>query len=393
VKRIANLVFSKVSGDGRVQRQVQHAAREFAVDVIAAGSWVPDIPNVSFHSIQRSPISRVGKRVLQARLLGGRLAHRLWEDAFWSFRIHRDALSCLLSNGPFDIIHANDVEALPVAVRAAEQMGAKVVFDAHEYHPGQAKFLVGRRRWTHLPYVSYLLREYLPRVDAFFTTSPGFARLYKENFGFEPLVILNAPELVQVSPRSVNPNSIRLVHHGAAKPAREPDKFIRMMEYLDERYTLDLMLVRDSNDYFASLESMAASIDPGRIKIRSAVAPGEIVSAISEYDIGVHTLPPIGLNHIYPLPNKLFEFMGAGLAVVIGPCPEMAKIVNDYKVGVVADDHTPKALAKAVSSLDASRINDLKGRSIVAARIFNAEVEMQKLVTHYMALAANDQVS
>jgi len=388
VKRIANLVFSKFSADGRVQRQVQHASREFAVDVIAAGSWVPDIPNVSFHSIRRSPISSVGKRVLQARLLGGKLASRLWESAYWSFGIHRDALNCLLSNGPFDIIHANDIEALPVAVRAAARMGAKVVFDAHEYHPGQAKFLVGRRRWTHLPYVSYLLREYLPRVDAFFTTSPGFARLYNENFGFEPMITLNAPELVPVSLRPVAPNLIRLVHHGAAKPAREPDRFIRMMEHLDERYTLDLMLVRDSADYFEFLKTMAASIDPDRIKIRDAVKPSEIVSAISEYDIGVHTLPPMGLNHIYPLPNKLFEFIGAGLAVVIGPCPEMAKIVNDYDIGVVAADHTPAALADAVSSLGASRINDMKGRSIVAARIFNAEVEMQKLVTVYKQLAA-----
>lgn len=383
MKRVANLVFSKISGDGRVQRQLHHTAKEFKIDLYSRGAWEPFSENISFHPLSKSAITQLGRKLLKARLLGGRILSSFWETAYWSFEIHRDALTQLERDGPFDLIHANDMETLPVAVHAARKSGAKVLFDAHEYHPGQAKYLAGNRRWTHPPYVRYLLETYLPEVDVFVTTSPGFAELYKENFGFEPEIILNVPEMPRVAKYRAPADKIRLVHHGAAKPAREPDRFIRMMEFLDERFTLDLMLVRDGGGYYNELEKLAAELAPGRVSFHQSVSPDQIVNAISQYDIGVHTLPPIGLNHVFPLPNKLFEFMCAGLAVVIGPCPAMKDVVTQNGVGVVATDHSPQALATAISSLSRETLGQFKKNSIVASQRLNATVEMQKLVKTY----------
>ena len=54
----------------------------------------------------------------------------------------------------------------------------------------------------------------------------------------------------------------------------------------------------------------------------------EIVDTIAEYDIGLFILSPINFNYYHALPNKLFEFIQARLAIAVSPSPEMARIVH-----------------------------------------------------------------
>lgn len=388
MKRIANIVFSTFSKDGRVQRQVSHASEEFDVEVIARGTQIPDLAHVPFHTLKRQPQSRLRKRLFQARLLAGKIQSRMWDRAYWSNSMHNSALDLIRQNGPFDLLHANDLETLPVAVRAAQESGAKVVFDAHEYFPDQTKFNTGRLKWTHPAYVSHLLKAYLPRVDAFTTVSPGLAQLFHENFGIEPQLICNTPSRTSIVQRATNPNHVRIVHHGAAKPARGPERFIEMMQHLDSRYTLELMLVGGTDHYLDFLNDKARSLAPGRVMFHAPVSPSNIVSTISGCDIGIHSLQPKGMNYIHSLPNKLFEFINAGLAIVVGPSPDMSGLVRSRDVGAVAADHSALSLAEAVSSMKCEEIDFYKKNSLLASRDLNADVEMAKLVALYGQLTS-----
>ncbi|MGC3948657.1 MAG: hypothetical protein QM762_29850 [Chryseolinea sp.] len=98
-----------------------------------------------------------------------------------------------------------------------------------------------------------------------------------------------------------------------------------------------------------------------------------MVKTVNSYDIGVFLLPPINFNYENTLPNKLFDFIQGRLGVAIGPTPEMAEIVNQYKNGVVANDFTPIALADKLAPLTATDIISFKNRSAIAARELNAE--------------------
>jgi hypothetical protein len=116
------------------------------------------------------------------------------------------------------------------------------------------------------------------------------------------------------------------------------------------------------------------------------VPPEEIVSTLVKYDIGISVIPSQPLSYKYSLPNKFFEYIAAGLAVVIGPSPEMARFVQRYDLGAIAADFEAKSLANTVKKLSADDINQMKRNSLKAAQSLNADVEMGKLMGIYRNL-------
>jgi hypothetical protein len=93
----------------------------------------------------------------------------------------------------YDLIHANDWNSLPIA-SAARNSKTRVLFDAHEYTPGQfTQHFTGR--YLKSPYFEYMLRTYSKNVDKIVTVSEGIANLYKSNFGWNVDVVRNAPNM------------------------------------------------------------------------------------------------------------------------------------------------------------------------------------------------------
>jgi hypothetical protein len=138
-----------------------------------------------------------------------------------------------------------------------------------------------------------------------------------------------------------------------------------MVDFLDDRFTLTLMLTKNNLDYYQELLELASG-NP-RIDFREPVAFTEIVQEINQYDVGVYILEPNSFNNKYALPNKFFEFIQARLAVAIGPSPEMGRLVHAYDLGLVADDFKPQALAERLKELTREKIENYKQRTAEAA--------------------------
>ena len=80
------------------------------------------------------------------------------------------------------------------------------------------------------------------------------------------------------------------------------------------------------------------------------------------------------------MPNKFFEFIQARLMVAIGPSPEMARLVKQYDLGIIAKDFSPQEMAKSLNSLSKEQILQYKENVNKAAEILNAEKEGEKLL-------------
>jgi len=141
---------------------------------------------------------------------------------------------------------------------------------------------------------------------------------------------------------------------------------IEMMDILDDRFELDLMLVPTDATYFRRLEAMASRRP--RTRIVPPVPMQGLPRQLNRYDIGLFLLPPTNFNYRNALPNKFFEFIQARLAVAIGPSPEMARLVRQYGCGVVSERFDPGSLARELGKLDAAGIASMKQRSHAAAR-------------------------
>ena len=287
----------------------------------------------------------------------------------------------LLRGESFAAIHANDFHALAVGARLAGSWGARLVVDLHEHSPGEhEQRLVWR--WIHADARRALLRRYASQIDAAITVCAPIARLYQNEVGLAPIVIRNTPDLAAAADHHVAGARFQLLHHGAAIRARRLEDAITTVALLDARFTLEFLLTGDGV-YIAELEALAARVAPGRVVFSPPVPPAQIVARIAVADIGLCVIPPVNTNYRLALPNKLFDALGAGLALAIGPSPAMAEVVAQYNCGVIAADFTPHAMAAALGALTPDALTHLRAGARRAAQDLNAGVEMPKLVALY----------
>lgn len=289
----------------------------------------------------------------------------------------RQVLARLKDSEPHLAILANDAEALPLAVHLAERWSARLIYDAHEYSPRQFE---NNRRWRLFfqRYYDWICRAHLPKVDAMMTVSQGLAQAYAQEFGVEPAVVTSAPNFVEQNPTPVDPQRIRMIHHGAAMPEHNLEVMIEMMEHVDERFHLDFMLVPSNRSYLRKLQKMAKHLPT--VRFVPPVPMLKIAQTCNAYDIGLFLLPPVNFNYANALPNKFFEFVQGRLAIAIGPSQDMQRLVEQYDLGVVSEDFSPRSLARKLNQLDAAQIARFKENAHKAAPELCAEKNMEHLI-------------
>lgn len=341
-------------------RQVRLLEHLYRVTVAGFGP-APDA-NIEFVTLDRPSAGLLQKGVWASKLLLG-----AFESYYWRLSQVRHAQH-LLAKRAFDLILANDISALPLALKLAGT--SPVLIDAHEYSPREFE---DRMLWNALfgRYYHDLCKRYLPKAAAMTTVCQGIADEYGREYGVVCKVIHNAPLNQWLRPSAVDATNIRLIHHGSAIRSRHLGVMIEMMKYLDSRFTLDFMLVENDTVYMAELRMMAQA--DARIRFIEPVVMQDICQRLNEYDVGVYLLPPVNFNHEHALPNKFFEFIQARLGVAISPSPEMAALIHQYQCGVVAESFDPQALAAVLQQLDTQVISGFKQASDIAAGDLNYE--------------------
>lgn len=366
-KKLLVLCYSKLASDPRVQRQISAMGQDF--EVSTCGLSDAGDPKLPFYPIYQEPpfsLPRKLKRLAQFIL-------RLYDHYYWDG--YKKALAEKLKAHRYDVVIANDIPTLPLALAVAGDSGI-VYFDAHEYHPKEFEESF-KWRLLHKPYVSFLCKKYIPKARLFSTVAQGIAEQYKAFTGCRPFVITNATSYYNLQPSPTDPLKIRLIHHGAALRARKTEIMIDMVSLLDERFHLDLMLVDTDKAYYQFLKERAAR-NP-RIRFIAPVHFSEICPFINQYDCGIYLLQPANFNFLHAFPNKLFEFMQARLGIIVSPNPEIAGFVKQHGLGVVCADYDPATMARQINSLSAEDIRAFKLNADKAAAEESSEKNEQKI--------------
>ena len=370
-KRILILCQSDLKRDPRPYRQIYFLSDFF--EVHAAGFVDPEIDGVPFFKIGKSYLVYKDKWKKFFTLI--RLKFSQYEKFYW----RQDLVDFihLIHEQSYDLILANDLDCLPLALKIAQKKNAKVLFDAHEYSPRQFEDQF-RWRFIYQKYSQYLCKKYIPEVDAMVTVCDGIAEEYHRHYGILPEVVWSAPFYSEIEPQFSSGGSIRLVHHGIANPSRNLECLIEAMKFTKSSYTLDLMLVDAGNEaYYNHLRKLAGS-NP-RIKFRNPLPMKDLIPELNTYHAGICFFQPRTFNLKHALPNKFFEFVQSRVAQIISPSIEMQKITQKYDLGIVVDDFSLQALVNAIHRLEHHNIHRYKENAHKSAPILCAEKELWKI--------------
>lgn len=369
--------------DPRTSRQAVYLARAYAVTLIGYGT-----PPADWHDIHWRPVDRHTSKLRTffelLLLILGRVSPPVYDLWFASRPRYKQALDYAVEANA-DVYHASDWATLALCVQAARQSNALVFFDADEYWPLENET---SRAWRMFfsPLIAHTLHKYAGEIDAATTVSQPIAQRYKDEYNFDAAILLNVPDYEEIPLRPIQAEQIRLMHHGASRRNRYLETMIEALAAVDQRFTLHLMLMPGDPGYLEYLQERAEKLVPGRVEFRPVVHPFEIVRTIADCDIGICLIPPTTYTYLMTLPNKLFEFLIAGMAVVNGPSPAMAEIVQQYQVGWVLPSFEAKELAAQLNALTVDEIEAARAKAREAAKILNAEVELGKLLVLYQKL-------
>ncbi len=388
IPNVLVIAFSELHKDPRVSRQLEHLKSK-GYSLTALGYTDPCIEDVKFLKLnfpvatKKSIYRRVRGKLKRLSSIKKLLTKR-YEDYYWSQSFIIESKN-LLRGGAYDLVIANDIESLPLAI----EMGgnAKILFDAHEYAPREWEDSL-LWRIIYQKYKYYLCKRYIPHAHRMVTVCQAIAEEYQKNFDVSSVgVIHNAPFREDLQPSPSAPDKIRMIYHGGAIPSRNIHAIVDAMKYLDKRYTLDLILLPGCMKYIKKIER--SIVEDERIRLLPPQPMKQISNFSNQYDLGVYLLTPSSFNNTYAMPNKLFEFIQARLGVIVTPLPEMKKVIDTYQCGVTIDGYDGKALAESLKRLSIDDIKKFKNNSHKAAADLCAENSMKKLDEMILELLGN----
>ena len=373
--------YSRLVSDPRVVRQIGWLVADgWTVDTVGFGP--KPSPTVRDHT-QLGTGHRFARlaaiRLAIHTLLPRRTAFRLLEESRFPARL-RDPAALT----DYDLLFVNDIDLLPWAARMATSLPAserprRIHLDLHEYHkwedsrglPAPVQRVLGRYHEWLLDFVSS------PVFTSRSTVAGGIADLYAERYGVpRPAIVRNAPAFIEQRPSAVADGQINLIYHGNADLARGLALLVQAMDELEERFVLNFMLTGPVEGREA-LHSMAMHLGE-RVQFVDPVPMAEVAAAVNRFDLEVIFFPPTGPNYLYSLPNKLFEAVQGRLGVVIGRSPSMAEVIEEFGNGIVVEGWEAADLSRALNTLTAEHIREMKAASNHCARELNSDRESQR---------------
>ena len=282
------------------------------------------------------------------------------------------------------IYHLHDPELLPVGLWL-KHLGKTVVFDAHEDVPRQ---LLGKHYLQ--PWVRRTLsvaferfeRWACARLDAIITATPfiadKFLRVNPRTVSISNFPILG--ELDSNLPWAEKANEVCYV--GSIATIRGIKEMTRAMGLCQTDVRLNLVGGFAEKGLETEVQSYPgwSRVNPWGVQDRAGVR-----RALQQSVAGLVTLHPV-INYLDALPIKMFEYMAAGIPVVVSDFPLWAGIVNEAQCGVCVDPLNPAGIAAAIDQLmtqpERARRMGENGRLAVAKK-YNWSTEEQKLLTLY----------
>jgi len=287
------------------------------------------------------------------------LCYNLW--AFFYLLIRR-----------FSVVVACDTDTL-LAARAMRLLKPIcLVFDAHELFTEVPELIGDKHRLARATW-RVVERACISGCDLTFTVSEGVAQEYAKRYGRSFTVIRNLPYSQPIPMPARNHLRPLVIYQGALNMGRGLELLCESMKLLPEA---DLWIA-GSGDLEQSIKELAAPlVATGQVRFLGRVAPGELRAITAEAMVGLSLEEDLGLNYRYALPNKLFDYIAAGIPVLVSDLPEMRKIVEDCGIGLVLTERTPQSLANALRTMITN--DEMRNRWLVNVHKAAAELTWNK---------------
>lgn len=300
-------------------------------------------------------------------------------------------LVCIIrttNNLHFKIVHCHDADTLlaGLVIKLLKFGRIKLIYDSHEIATEMASYQPFR------PLIKFTEKIASFWVDGFITINmKALAFLLKRypRFAKMPLVLKNVPSNYYPLKQLTVHHPLRFIYQGSLKKGR-----IEIVE----------AIVKELNHYDDKLWQMAIlgnikEVKPGsvllgnpQVTIRKMIFDKtRFFKELSEFDLGIVAMDRSCLNNYYSLPNKLFDYMLSGVAVLAPAYPVISKIIHETGAGYLLDGFSSEqSIERVIKQIieNPKRILPKKKNGLIWVRKkYNWNFEKTKLLDFYRKLS------
>lgn len=257
----------------------------------------------------------------------------------------------------YKVAAANDMDTLPAVFLAAKLKGKAIIFDSHEIFsevPELTDRPIIKRIWQILENIL------IPGIDYGFTVSESIIKYYKKRFNKEFFLLRNLPlkhsenKKIDIIKYGIPEDKIIILYQGALNKGRGIELMIESMQFFDENY---MLLLIGRGDLDQKLRDKVAELNlTKKVSFLGQILPDELKQLTPHAQIGLSLEEDLGLNYRYALPNKIFDYMNAGIPILVSNLPEMARIAQKYEKGYILFKRNPSSLVtKIITALNENK--------------------------------------
>jgi glycosyltransferase involved in cell wall biosynthesis len=286
----------------------------------------------------------------------------------------------------FDLLVANDLDTLFPNFLVSKLKGIPLVYDSHEYFTGVPEL-------QHRPFVRWVWRSIermiLPKLKYFITVSDPIAEQYYFEYGIKGVTIRNcAVRSDKIEPFSrselgIEQGNLLLIMQGAGiNINRGGEELIESMSVVENVF----LIMIGAGDVFEKLKRLAIEkCVSEKVRFISSLPWVEMMRYTKSADAGLSLDKNTNLNYSFSLPNKLFDYISAGIPVIAGDLPEVTRIITENTCGIIIPEITPEEIGQAISLLDSNRdlLKVLKQNAGAASELLNWERESLQVKEFY----------
>ena len=310
----------------------------------------------------------------------------IFKRGFLFYKFYNIRLLIHLVFNKYDLLVANDLDTLLPNYIVSKLKGLPLVYDSHEYFTGVPEI-------QNRPLVKWVWKtiekNIFPHLKHVMTVSDSIAIQYENEYGVRPLTVRNCSRNTDhIIPFSreemgVSKDHLLLILQGTGiNVDRGGEELIEAIGRVED---ISLLIV-GAGDIIAVLKEKVIELNLAeRVKFFSKVLWEELIKYTKAADVGLSLDKDTNINYRYSLPNKLFDFIAAGIPVIASNLTEIAKIVKENNCGIIIPEVSPDEIVKAIQKLkeNPGLLSELKRNAVTASELLNWENESAKVAELY----------
>lgn len=285
----------------------------------------------------------------------------------------------LLKKAPY--LWANDLDTLLPNFIVARLKGSILVYDSHEYFTESVYKKTSKKIWL------WLEEKIFPHLKNVITVNNSIKNIYEKKYGVPITVVRNVPYFFKsdAAPNPILPagKKILIIQGMGINENRGAEEAILMMPYLPDEFVLYFV---GSGTILLKLKKMVQDIKLGsKVFFIDPLPYLQMMDYTRQSYLGlIFEKTEVTDEHKLALPNKLFDYLQAGIPVLSSEAVEIELIISKYGVGECFNSFEPSALAANIMAITEEKYRQWKSNTVDAARDFNWEAE-EKVLIDFMA--------